>query len=172
MTTPDEARLCAFLDEIGVAHEVHHHEPVFTVEESKHVTSHLPGAHTKNMFLKEKKGGYWLVTCLQDRKIRIKHLEKAVGAKRLSFASAEDLETKLGVQPGSVTPFAAFNDEDCEVRVVLDAQMMGMEPQNFHPLHNAATIVVRPDGLRAFFAAMGHQPTEIDFDELERLSAE
>ena len=175
MTTPPaaEAALTAFLDEIGVAWEVHRHVPLWTVEDSKAATAHLPGAHTKNLFLKEKKGGIVLVTCLEDRQIRIKHLEKAIGAKRLSFGSAELLDEVLGVIPGSVTPFALFNDrEEKRVRMIVDAQMMAMDPQNFHPLHNEATIVVKPDGLRAFFAATGHEVEEVDFDELERLSAE
>ncbi|MEM7270590.1 MAG: prolyl-tRNA synthetase associated domain-containing protein, partial [Pseudomonadota bacterium] len=141
------------------------------VEDSKEETGHLPGAHTKNLFLKEKKGGYVLTTCLEDRKIRIKHLEKAIGAKRLSFGSADDLMAILGVIPGSVTPFAAFNDRAApSVRVVLDQQMMEYDVQNFHPLHNEATITVSNTGLRAFFAATGHEPVEVDFDALEALA--
>lgn len=175
MTKPPaaETELTAFLDEIGVAWEIHRHAPLWTVEDSKAATAHLPGAHTKNLFLKEKKGGLVLVTCLEDRQIRIKHLEKAIGAKRLSFGSAELLDEALGVIPGSVTPFALFNDrEERRVRMIVDAQMMEIDPQNFHPLHNEATIVVAPSGLRAFFAATGHKVEEVDFDELERLSVE
>lgn len=174
MTTPPaaETALLAFLDEIGVGYELHRHPPLRTVEESKAETAHLPGAHTKNLFLKEKKGGLVLVTCLEDRQIRIKHLEKAIGAKRLSFGSAEALADALGVVPGAVTPFALFNDRDeRRVRMIVDAQMMEIAPQNFHPLHNEATIVVAPDGLRAFFAATGHAAEPVDFDALEALSA-
>lgn len=176
-TTPSappaaESALLTFLDEIGVAYDVHRHIPLFTVEDSKAATAHLPGAHTKNFFLKQKKGGYVLVTCLEDRQIKIKHLEKVIEAKRLSFASADDLLSVLGVIPGSVTPFAAFNDRDApSVRVVLDRQMMQQDVQNFHPLHNEATIAVSNTGLRAFFAATGHQPVEVDFDALEKQAA-
>lgn len=163
-----ETELLRFLIEIGVDHKLHRHVPLFTVEDSKAATGHLPGAHTKNFFLKQKKGGFVLVTCLEDRQIKIKHLEKVIGAKRLSFGSADDLLEVLGVIPGSVTPFAAFNDREARsVRVVLDKQMMEMGVQNFHPLHNAATIAVSNAGLRAFFAATGHQPVEVDFDALE-----
>ncbi len=163
-----EAALLAFLDQIGVAFQLHRHVPLFTVEDSKAATAHLPGAHTKNFFLKQKKGGYMLTTCLEDRQIKIKHLEKAIGAKRLSFGSADDLMAVLGVIPGSVTPFAAFNDREMpSVRVVLDMQMMEHEVQNFHPLHNEATIAVTNTGLSAFFAATGHTPEIVDFDALE-----
>lgn len=174
MTTPEaEKPLLAFLDEIGVACTIHRHEPLFTVEDSKAATAHLPGAHTKNLFLKDKKGALFLVTCLEDRQIRMKHLEKAIGAKRVSFGSADLLAEVLGVIPGAVTPFAAFNDRAAHrVTVVLDQQMMAMDPQNFHPLHNEATIVVSPDGLRAFFAATGHDVIEVDFDAVEVASRE
>ncbi len=168
-----ETELLTFLEEIGVSHAIHRHVPLFTVEDSKAATAHLPGAHTKNLFLKQKKGGYFLVTCLEDRQIRIKHLEKAIGAKRLSFGSADDLMAVLGVIPGSVTPFAAFNDRAARaVRVVLDQQMMAMDIQNFHPLHNEATITVSNAGLSAFFAATGHDVEEVDFEALEAMSAE
>lgn len=163
-----ETALLTFLNEIGVDHKLHRHAPLFTVEDSKAATGHLPGAHTKNFFLKQKKGGYLLITCLEERQIKIKHLEKLISAKRLSFGSADDLKAVLGVIPGSVTPFAAFNDRAApSVRVVLDKQMMQRAVQNFHPLHNEATIAVSNAGLRAFFAATGHQPLEVDFDALE-----
>ncbi len=172
MTASDaEKPLLDFLDELRVAYVIHRHAPLFTVEDSKAATAHLPGAHTKNLFLKDKKGALFLVTCLEDRVIRMKHLEQAIGAKRLSFGSADLLAEVLGVIPGAVTPFAAFNDRLAQrVAVILDATMMATDPQNFHPLHNEATIVVSPDGLRAFFAATGHQPREVDFDAIEAAS--
>ncbi|MEM7523586.1 MAG: prolyl-tRNA synthetase associated domain-containing protein [Pseudomonadota bacterium] len=175
MTPPPavETALLAFLDGIGVAYDLHRHVPLFTVEDSKAATGHLPGAHTKNLFLKEKKGGLILVTCLEDRRIRIKDLEKAVGAKRLSFGSADLLAEVLGVIPGSVTPFALFNDrEERRVRMIVDQEMMSMTPLNFHPLHNEATIVVSPAGLSAFFAETGHAAEALDFAPLEALATE
>jgi putative thioredoxin len=176
MTAPPpavETALLTFLNEIGVDHKLHRHVPLFTVEDSKAATAHLPGAHTKNFFLKQKKGGFVLVTCLEDRQIKIKHLEKMIEAKRLSFGSADDLLSVLGVIPGSVTPFAAFNDREApSVRIILDKQMMEYAVQNFHPLHNAATITVSNAGLRTFFAATGHQPLEVSFDALEDQAAE
>lgn len=168
----DEARLLAFLDEIGVAWRLTRHAPFFTVEESKALRDDLPGAHTKNLFLKERKGGFWLATCLEDRRIRISQLAAAAGAKRLSFATAEDLRAVLGVAPGAVTPFAALNDRPATVRVILDAQMAAMDPQHFHPLHNAATLAVGRAALPRFFAATGHQVALVDFDALEAAAAE
>ena len=95
-----ETALLTFLDEIGVEHELHRHVPLFTVEDSKAATAHLPGAHTKNFFLKQKKGGYVLVTCLEDRQIKIKHLEKAIGAKRLRLWLCRRSAGGAGRHPG------------------------------------------------------------------------
>ena len=176
-TTPPAAEqaLCAFLNGAGIPYEVHRHAALFTVDDSKALRGEMPGVHCKNLFLKEKKGGHVLVVCQEDRAIRIKHLEKAIGAKRLSFGSADLLLEVLGVTPGAVSPFALFNDrEDAGVRLIVDAQMMQASDAgaalHFHPLHNEATLAVSADALRQFFAASGHRPEDVDFDALEALS--
>ncbi|HEU0220735.1 MAG TPA: YbaK/EbsC family protein, partial [Paracoccaceae bacterium] len=122
----------------------------------------------KNMFLKDKRGVLVLVTCLEDRRIRIGDLEKTIGTKRLSFASAETLWTHLGVRPGAVTPLALVNDRETRaVRVVLDRQLMASELLNVHPLHNEATLTLTRDGFLSFLALTGHKPELVDFDALE-----
>ncbi|MFV0475580.1 MAG: prolyl-tRNA synthetase associated domain-containing protein [Pikeienuella sp.] len=166
-----EARLVEYLAGLGVPAPIHRHQAVFTVEESRDVKSVLPGAHTKNLFLKDRKGGLALVSCLGSRQIRIADLEKEIGMRRLSFASAELLWETLRVRPGSVTAFALLNDRERRVRFILDAQMMKREPLNFHPLHNKATLPIsRADFLR-FLAATGHEGEEVDFDALEAIAA-
>ena len=166
-----EARLLAFLDEIGVEWTLHRHAPIFTVEEATAETEALPGVHTKNLFLKAKNGELLLVSCRSDRRIRIADLEKAVGARRLSFGSPELLMEALGVRPGSVTAFALFNDRARRVRPILDAQMLREAPLNFHPLHNAATLSVSLEGYRAFLSALDRTAEEVDFDTLEAKAA-
>ena len=136
-----EADLMAFLTSLGAASTVHRHPPLFTVEDSQQLRGDIPGAHVKNMFMKDKKGGLWLVSCLEDRKIRIKDLEKVLGAPKMSFGKSDLLWETLGVKPGAVTPLAVINDREAQaVTVVLDAQMMAAEIVNCHPLHNEATI--------------------------------
>lgn len=171
-----ETALCAFLDGAGVPYDVFRHPALFTVDDSKAMRGEMPGVHSKNLFLKNKKGARFLVVCQEDRAIRLKHLEKAIGAKRLSFGSSDLLAEVLGVTPGAVSPFALYNDRDeASVRLILDAQMMaagdGGAALHFHPLHNEATLAVSATALRAFFAATGHAGEEIDFDALEALSA-
>lgn len=153
-----EQDLFDLLASLGVETETSRHPPVFTVEEAKAHRGNLSGAHTKNLFLKDKKGQLWLVVALEDRPVDLKDLRRRIGAASLSFGKPELLHDVLGVEPGSVTPFAVINDRDTRVRVVLDAEMMTSERLNYHPLTNAATTAVSPAGLLAFLRACGHEP--------------
>ena len=143
---------------LGVETETTRHPPVFTVEEAKAHRGALPGTHTKNLFLKDKKGQLWLVVTLEDRALDLKALRHRIGAAPLSFAKPEALQEALGVAPGSVTPFAVINDAEARVRVVLDAEMMDGKRLNFHPLSNDATTSISPAGLLRFLKACGHDP--------------
>jgi len=108
--------------------------PVFTVAEAVALRGALPGGHTKNLFLKDKKGGLWLAVMLEERRTDLKLLADALGAPRFSFGNGELLAEMLGVRPGSVTPFALINDSAHHVAVVLDRAMLAIDPLNFHPL--------------------------------------
>ncbi|MBV9523840.1 MAG: prolyl-tRNA synthetase associated domain-containing protein [Alphaproteobacteria bacterium] len=166
-----EAQLLARFDALGIAHKTYRHPAVFTVEEAKALRGALPGAHCKSLFLKDRQGGLWLAVMLEERRLDLKKLSDRLGAPRFSFASAELLLEALGVTPGSVTPFAAINDTARRVRVVLDAQMLAQDPLNYHPLHNAATTAVAPDGLLRFLADCGHEPRILHLSDLERDAA-
>lgn len=159
---PAEARFIAFLDSLGIASTTRRHPPVHTVEEAKALRGDIPGGHCKNLFLKDKKDQLWLVVALEERPIDLKTLDKRIGAARLSFGKAELLREVLGVEPGSVTPFALLNDRDRRVRVVLDQGMMQIRPLNYHPMHNAATTTIQPEDLLRFLAATGHEPLMVD----------
>lgn len=164
-----EAELYAFLTRHGIAYTHHTHPPLFTVEESRALRGELPGGHVKNMFMKDKKGAIWLATCLEDRQIRIRDLEKEIGAKGLSFGREDLLWEVLGVRPGAVTPFGLINDHERRVRLVLDKGLLGHDPLNFHPLHNEATTAVSLAGFLKFLCLTGHEPLFVDFDRLEEL---
>lgn len=162
-----EAELYALFSEHGIAWTHHAHPPLHTVEESRALRGDLPGAHVKNMFLKDKKDQLWLVTCLEDRQIRIRDLEKEVGAQKCSFGKPELLWDALGLRPGAVSPFGLINDPGHRVRVVLDRQMMERSPINAHPLHNEATTAISAADFRRFLDLTGHPAVEVDFDALE-----
>src|SRR5271168_1094202 len=156
-TTPDA--LFAYLDSIGVAHKSVSHPPLFTVEESRALRGKIPGGHSKNLFLRDKKGAAFLVVALEDAEIELKSLHRRLGASgRFSFGSAELMRELLGVEPGSVTPLAVINDTAQRVTVVLDAAMMGNAVLNFHPLMNTGTTTISRDGLVKFLEATGHPP--------------
>ncbi len=159
----DRMSLLARLDEWGVAHITVEHPPIFTVEEGAHLKQAIPGAHTKNLFLKDKKGALWLICAFADARIDLNVAAKSLGAPRLSFGSADLLLETLGVTPGSVTLFSVINDPDQRVRLVLDRALLHAERVNFHPLSNAATTGIDQAGLSAFLAAMRRTPLLLDF---------
>ncbi len=164
-----ETRLYDLFRVHGIAWQHHTHPPLFTVADSQSLRGTLPGAHVKNMFLKDKKGGLWLVTCLEDRKIRIRDLEREIGTQKCSFGKPDLLFEHLGVKPGAVSPFGLINDTARVVRPVLDRQMLEADMLNAHPLHNEATTAIGRDDFIRFFEITGHTPLIVDFDALEGL---
>lgn len=161
-----EENLMARLDELDIQTVTHRHAPVFTVEESQALRGDLPGGHCKTLFLRDKKRNPWLVVALEDRKVDLKALTKAIGANRLSFGSPDLLMQVLGVIPGAVTPFALINAGEARVEVVLDKGMLDLDPLNYHPLHNEATTAIAPADLLRFVRAMGFDPLILDLEAL------
>ena len=160
------ADLFARLETLGIEANTVEHPPVFTVEEAKALRGELPGAHIKNLFLRNKKGAMWLVTCLEDREIDLKRLAGVLGAGRFSFGSAQRLMRFLGVAPGAVSPFAVINDSGRSVQAVLDTALLDRGPVNGHPLVNTMTTAIAPQDLVRFFEAEGHAPQLLDFDAI------
>lgn len=158
--TPDE--LLQRLAELGIETTTVQHPAVFTVEEAKQYRGAIAGCHTKNLFVRNKKGVMWLITCLEDRAVDLKALGVTLGAGRFSFGSHERLMTYLGLTPGSVTPFGVVNDHGGAVRVALDRGMMDHEPLNFHPLTNTMTTSIGADDFLRFLEAEHHRPTWIE----------
>lgn len=164
--TPEQ--LLSRLDDLGIESTTHEHAAVFTVDESKALRGDIPGAHCKNLFLRNKKGRMWLVVCPEGLVLDLKAMAAAIGGGRLSFASAERLQEHLGVEPGSVTPFAVINDRDQRVQVVLVDSLLREELLNFHPLVNSKTTTLRPAGLLDFLRAEGHEPEIVRDAEITR----
>ena len=151
------ADLLALLDRLGIAHTTVTHAPLFTVEQSRALRGTIAGAHTKNLFLKDKKGALFLVTALEDAVIELKSLHRLLEASgRFSFGSADLMRATLGIEPGAVTPFATMNDGERRVAVVLDAALMRHGTINCHPLVNTMTTSIARDDLLKFLEATGH----------------
>ena len=164
MNTRDD--LLAFFADHGVGHTTVDHPAVFTVGEGEDIKKALPGAHTKNLFLKDAKGQLWLISAEGHAQIDLKRLHHVIGSGRLSFGSAELMEETLGVIPGSVTAFGLINDAEHRVRFVLDRTLWGADIVNFHPLTNTATTGVSQGDFRKFLAAVGANPLIVDFAEM------
>ncbi|MBZ0216098.1 MAG: prolyl-tRNA synthetase associated domain-containing protein [Fimbriimonadaceae bacterium] len=153
--------LFARLQTLEIKTETVEHPALFTVEDSKQLRGEIPGGHSKNLFLKDKKGVLWLVVALEDAKIEMNRLHKIIGSARLSFGNGDLLTAVLGVPAGSVTPFALINDTENRVNVVLDHDMMAHDILNYHPLTNTATTRISNQDLLKFIQSCGHQPNII-----------
>jgi Ala-tRNA(Pro) deacylase len=156
----------AFFDRLAIAYTTHVHPAVFRVGEGEEIKAAIPGAHTKNLFLKDAKDQLWLISARDTAVIDLKRLHHVIGSARLSFGNAELMLETLGLTPGSVTAFGLINDTDHRIRFVLDRALAQAEQLNFHPLTNTATTGVTAYGFRTFLAAVGVVPTIVDFDAM------
>ncbi|WP_075291679.1 prolyl-tRNA synthetase associated domain-containing protein [Pararhizobium arenae] len=155
--TADE--LFAFLDSLGIAHKTKRHEPVFTVAESVALRDEIPGGHTKNLFVKDKKDNFFLLTVEENATVDLKTVHQIIGAaSKVSFGKPEKLMEYLGVIPGAVTAFGVINDTNKNVTIILDEGLMKDEIINCHPLTNDATTSIASKDLLRFIEATGHEP--------------
>ena len=146
-----------FLAENSIEYERYDHPPVYTVEEASRLVPSLPAVKTKNLFLRDKKGQrHFLVVVPANKMIDIKALPQEIGSSRLSFGSAQRLKKYLGVDPGSVTLFAIFNDPNQDVELIVDEALWQAEAFQFHPLVNTSTLVISRENLQRFIARTGH----------------
>jgi Ala-tRNA(Pro) deacylase len=158
--------LLAELAALGIETSTTEHAPMFTVEDSKtlRVTPEGQG-DIKNLFLRNKKGQMWLVSCHEDRQVDLKTLAKVLGAGRFSFASETRMMQYLGIRPGSVSPFALVNDRTGAVRFVIDYALIQTEVIYLHPLVNTRTTTIATSDLLAYCARTGHEAKIITFGE-------
>ncbi|MDH5722481.1 MAG: prolyl-tRNA synthetase associated domain-containing protein [Alphaproteobacteria bacterium] len=158
--TPE--KLFFHLEKMGISYELHHHEPLFTVEDGLEVEKGISGTHCRNLFLRDKKKAMFLVVLANETKVDLKNLADLLGSGRLSFGSAERLWEHLGIRPGSVNPFCIMNDKAGAVRIILDRDMMASDRVNYHPMDNAMTMGLSPDDLIRFINETGHKPEVLD----------
>ena len=162
----DRDRLLAWMADNGIARNTHEHPAVFRVEEGLELKAAMPGAHTKNLFLKDKKGKLWLISARQDTVIDLKRADKWIGSARLSFGNEALLWETLGVRPGSVTALGLINDPGHRVTFVLDKALWDADIVNFHPLTNTATTALAQADFRRLLALIGREPVVVDFERL------
>ena len=147
-----------FLDEHGIAYVRHDHPAVYTVAEADQLVPELPGAKTKNLFLRDDKGKrHFLVLVPSDKRVNLKALKAVLGVKRISFGSPERLKKHLGIEPGAVSLLAVYNDNDHKVEVFMDSDLWAAETFLFHPLVNTSTLVIKKADIQRFLEATGHE---------------
>ncbi len=154
--------LLDFMENLQVSYQLYTHAPVFTVEESHQIDAEIPGTHTRNLFLRDKRETMFLVTLRHDTMIDLKKLSDLLGVGRFSFGSPERLWTYLGVKPGSVTPLSILNDTGKKVQLILEKGMMDTELVNFHPLDNSMTVGMSPSELMTILEKQGIKPQIMD----------
>jgi Ala-tRNA(Pro) deacylase len=158
--------LLDYLAGLGIETQTHEHPPLFTVSDSESLRGDISGGHTKNLFLKDKKGSYFLLTVGEHAVIDLKTIHTKIGASgRVSFGNAEKLQEMLGVFPGAVTIFGLVNDRDGRVKAFLDADLMAHDEINAHPLTNDATTTIGRDDLVRFIEATGHEAAILKLSE-------
>lgn len=151
-------QLYALLDELGIAYERYGHEAAYTVEQADAFYGHLPGGHSKNLFLRNKKGDrHYLVVAESHKPVDLKALRGVLGESTLSFASPERLWRHLRLTPGSVSPLGLMHDAAQAVTVVLDRDLLEHDVLNFHPNINTATVAIGREDFRRFLAHCGHE---------------
>jgi len=154
------------MKQLGITFRNYRHPPLHTVEESQALRGDLPGGHIKNLFLRDKKRHFYLLTVSEDRDVDLKWLRRQMGAQgTLSFGSAEALEGLLGVRPGAVTPLSVVNDNEGKVAAFLDKSLLEIDPIHAHPLRNDMTLALSGADLIRFMSETGHEPQLINFNQ-------
>lgn len=154
------------LETLGIGYRVTEHPAAFTVEQADGFYGHLEGMHSKNLFLRNKKGKqHYLVIAESHKEVDLKALRALVEESTLSFASPERLMDCLGLTPGSVSPFGLINDRERRVRVILDEDLLRVETVNFHPNVNTATVSLSSRDFRRFLDHCGHEVRMASFGE-------
>ena len=154
-----KAELLDYLAGLGIEVSTVSHPPLFTVADSQALRGEIAGGHTKNLFLKDKKGRFFLLTVEEEAQVDLKQVHHVIGAaSRVSFGNPEALMDLLGVAPGAVTAFGLVNDTGNAVTFIIDSALMEHETINAHPLINDATTSIASGDLLRFARATGHEP--------------
>lgn len=145
------------LQDLEIEYVLHEHPAVFTVEDANKYVVDTETGHSKNLFLRNRKGDkYYLAVLESEKRADLKILASKLGEKGLSFASAEKLTQYLGLTPGSVSPFGLINDLGKVVTVLIDTKLMQNEKTGFHPNVNTATLVVNTSDFKKYLDWSGN----------------
>lgn len=162
--------LLSFLQDHNIQFEYYEHRPIFTVQEGEDIKHTIPGMHTKNLFLTDKRGQYFLICIESSKRLAINAFRKLIGVKDMSFGTPEEMMEVLGLTPGSVSLFGLtprpsgtlFNREGKQLNLFLDKDLRETEKVGWHPNRNDATIVLFHEQIEKFLHAVNKKPTLIE----------
>lgn len=141
------------LDELQIEYTNYEHDPVFTCDEAKGVD--IPGYRVKSLLLRNKKAtNFYMVVLPDSKKLDTNIIRSIFDDSKMSFASEERMMEKIGLKPGSVSPFALVNNQERDIRVVFD-QKLQFQEIGFHPLQNDNTVVLQMEAVEHFLENLG-----------------
>ncbi|KAL2898552.1 Prolyl-tRNA synthetase associated domain-containing protein 1 [Bienertia sinuspersici] len=159
-------QLLNLLKELEIDFEQHEHPVVLTVDAALKYLANVDGAFCKNLFLKDKKHRFYIVSALTETKVDMKVLSMRLGLGKggLRMAPEEALSEILQVPLGCVTPFAVVNESARQVSLLLDQGLKSQRHILFHPLSNDMSIALSYVGLDKFLKSLGRDPTYVDLE--------
>jgi len=157
--------LLVMLENQGITHKTVDHAPMWTVEDAKSLREPCDYGHTKNLFVRNKKGEMWLLCLHEDRLVDLKAAARRAGTNRFSFASSARMMQYLGVTPGAVSAFSILNDVTHQVRFLMDESLMAHPALHIHPLINTRTTTISRQALLDFLGRRGHPFGILHFEE-------
>ena len=150
------------LNELGIPFQIVEHEPVLTTEQADRFIEGIEGVRTKTMFLtNKKKRNFYLVIIDDAKRLDMDVFKEIVEENRIKMASAETLNDKMMLLPGTVSPFGLLNNRDKDIQVYFDQEIVSEERMCFHPNTNEKTIFVNTEDLFTFLKAIGYEPNVI-----------
>lgn len=164
----DKNSLYDLLQENGIEFKIFDHKPLYTVEDSKNLRGKIEGAHSKNLFLRDQKKNFFLLSLLEDTQIDLKKIIQPLNSKKLSFAQPNYLKELMNIEPGSVSPFGLLNDIEKKINFFLDQKFLEYEYVNFHPLTNTATVQIKPKELCNFISSNHKAVNFIDVTNFQK----
>ena len=160
----NKTKLLELLTREKIPYVLHNHEPFFTVKDAENNRKGMTGEHTKNIFLKNKKNEFFLLSCSDKQTLDLKKISKVFKLGNISFAKEDKLYEILGVLPGSVSPFGLLNDKKNLVKFYLDNRIAKSKEVNFHPLENTSTITISVKDFTNFMIKRNKLINTIDYE--------
>ncbi len=150
----DKARIYEILKKENIPYSNYEHIAVFTVEEANHINIPNKDKCLKNLFLKDKKGKFYLVSLNGNKNIDLKKLRAFLGSTHLHFAGEDDLYKATGLRKGHVTPFGILNSRGYDVTAVFDTALRN-DIVGVHPMQNDATLFVKFEDMKRLIENSG-----------------